>query len=285
VPRRENGKDANEAMIGKIDNLILDMDGVLWRGETAIPGLAEFFETLRDLEMGYILATNNATKTASEYVQKLARMGVTVGSDSILTSAETTATYLASVYPPGTTVYVVGTESLQAALKAKGFSILQADQAAAGSTAELVVLGFAPNVVYWELAMGALLVEKGAQFIGTNPDVSYPHELGPLPGAGSLLAVISTATGVEPTIIGKPGPLIFEEAIRRLSGNKEDTAMVGDRLGTDIAGANAAGLTSIMLLTGISSRDDIRESGIEPDFVFADISELAQELKMHKVAR
>lgn len=269
-------------MIETINHLILDMDGVLWRGETAIPGLGEFFDTLRDLEMGYILATNNATKTAEEYVKKLAKMGVSIKSERILTSAETTASYLASIYPQGTAIYVVGTESLQTALKAKGFKIILADEVAAGKQADLVVLGFTPQVVYKELAMGALLVAQGARFIGTNPDTTIPNELGPLPGAGSLLAVISTATGIEPTVIGKPGPLIFEEAMRRLGSQKGDTAMVGDRLGTDIAGANAAGIASIMVLTGISSRRDILETGIQPDFVFADISELAQALTKSK---
>jgi 4-nitrophenyl phosphatase len=269
---------ADLQMIGMIKNLILDMDGVLWRGETAMPGLREFFETLRNLDIGFILATNNATKTAEEYTVKLARMGVDIPASQILTSGETTATYLAGSYPAGTAVYVIGTKSLHAALQAKGFTIVDPEQVEKGSTATLVVVGFTPYAVYKELAMGSLLVHKGARFIATNADTSLPNELGPLPGAGALLAVISTATGVEPTVIGKPGPAIFEEAVRRLGGSLEDTAMVGDRLGTDIAGAKNAGLASIMLLTGISSRQDIIESGILPDYVFADISELAQEL-------
>lgn len=269
-------------MIEKINNLILDMDGVLWRGETALPGLPEFFETLRRLDLGFILATNNATKTADEYVAKLANMGVDLPTDLILTSAETTASYLAGEYPSGTPVYVVGTTSLCATLRAKGFTIVDPDEVKQGSTADLVVVGFTPTVIYNELAMGSLLVNNGARFIGTNPDTSIPSELGPLPGAGALMAVISAATGIEPTVIGKPGPAIFEEAVRRLEGNNEDTAMVGDRLGTDIAGAKEVGLTSIMLLSGISSRNDIVESGIQPDYVFADITELVRELQSAK---
>ncbi len=262
-----------------IQNLILDMDGVLWRGETAIPGLPEFFDTLRDMDIGFILATNNATKMADEYVVKLARMGVDVDAGQILNSAELTAVYLAREYPSGTPVYVVGTASLQAALQAEGFKIVLIDEVKDGKLAKLVVVGFNPNVDYKELAMGALAVHKGARLIGTNPDISIPNELGPLPGAGALLALISTTTGVEATVIGKPGPAIFEEAIRRLNGNKENTAMVGDRLNTDILGAKNAGISSIMLLTGISSRNDIQESGIHPDYVFADITELANVLR------
>ncbi len=265
-------------MINKIENLILDMDGVLWRGETPMPGLLDFFATLRKLNVGFILATNNATKMAQEYVGKLAKMGVDIEAQQILTSGETTAAFLAAEYPRGTAVYMIGTSSLKTALETHGFEIISPVQVEAGLTAKLVVLGFTPHVIYKELAMGSLLVDKGARFIGTNPDSSIPNELGSLPGAGALIAVISTATGVQPTVIGKPGSAIYEEAMRRLGGQKENTAMVGDRLGTDIAGAKAAGLISIMLLSGISSRVDILESGIEPDYVYADISELAHEL-------
>ena len=266
-------------MIEKIKDLILDMDGVLWRGETAMPGLPDFFNTLRELDLGFILATNNATKSADEYKEKLANLGVDIPASLILTSGETTASYLAGEYSAGTAVYVVGTRSLQTAIRAKGFVIVDPEQVKNGSTAELVVVGFTPNVVYEELAMGSLLVHNGARFIGTNPDASFPTELGPLPGAGALLAVISTATGIEPTVFGKPGTALFEEAVRRLDSCHENTAMVGDRLGTDIAGAKNAGLASIMLLSGVSSRKDLLESDIQPDYVFADISELARELK------
>jgi 4-nitrophenyl phosphatase len=266
-------------MLAKIRNLILDMDGVLWRGDTAMPGLANFFDTLRQLDIGFILATNNATKTAEQYTHKLANMGVIIPANQILTSAATTAYYIANKYPAGIAVYVIGTTSLHETLQAKGFHIVGPNQVEEGATARLVVVGFTPFVVYKELAMGSLLVHNGASLIGTNPDPTIPSEIGPLPGAGALLAVISAATGVEPYIVGKPGPAIFEEAIRRLASSKDDTAMVGDRLSTDIAGAKSAGLSTILLLSGISSRKDILESGIKPDYVFSDISELTHKLQ------
>jgi 4-nitrophenyl phosphatase len=121
----------------------------------------------------------------------------------------------------------------------------------------LVVAGFNRHVTYPDLAMGALLVHKGATFIGTNPDPSIPTELGPLPGAGSLLAVIETATGVKPIIIGKPQPTVFMEAVRRLGGTLANTAMVGDRLSTDIAGGQGAGLHTILVLSGVASREQV----------------------------
>jgi 4-nitrophenyl phosphatase len=261
-----------------IKNLILDMDGVLWRGETPMPGLVDFFATLRQKNINFALATNNATKTAVMYTDKLARFGIQVPPEQILTSAETTAVYLSERYDAGTAVYIVGEKGLHEAFAAKGFHIITPEEAKNGATASLVVAGFNRHVTYPDLAMGALLVHKGATFIGTNPDPSIPTELGPLPGAGSLLAVIETATGVKPIIIGKPQPTVFMEAVRRLGGTLANTAMVGDRLSTDIAGGQGAGLHTILVLSGVTSREQVQSSTIKPDFIFDDITDLANHL-------
>ena len=259
---------------------MLDMDGVLWHGETAVPGLSDLFFTLDQLNIGYVMATNNATKTAEQYTGKFKRFGLDIAPDRILTSAETTAAYLEARYSPGSPVYIVGTEGLNSAMKARGFEIVTADEVEKGARAPLVVLGFTPNAVYKDLAMAALLVDNGADFVGTNPDPSVPNELGPLPGAGALLAVITTSTGVQPQIIGKPGPIMFEHAVKRLGSQNLDTAMVGDRLSTDVAGAKAAGLWAILVLTGISGEEDIQQAAYKPDFVFTDIIELSAELAL-----
>ncbi len=261
-----------------IKNLILDMDGVLWRGETPLPGLVDFFATLHRLNINFILATNNATKTAVMYTQKIARFGLHIPPEQILTSAETTAVYLSQRYEVGTAVYIIGESGLHEALKAKGFHNITPDQVKNGSTAPLVIAGFTRQVTYTELAMGSLLIHKGAAFIGTNPDPSYPSELGPLPGAGSILAFIAAATGVQPTTIGKPGPIIFAEALKRLGGEPANTAMVGDRLSTDIKGGNDSGLQTVLLLSGISTLDDVKNDSIQPDYIFNDIIELADHL-------
>ena len=256
------------------------MDGVLWHGETPVPGLVAFFETIDDLHIGYVMATNNATKTADQYTAKFKRFGVDIAPERILTSAETTADYLHSHYAPGSQVFIVGAKGLHDAMKARGFEIITADEVANGARPPLVVLGFTPHAVYKDLAMAALLVDNGAAFIGTNPDPSVPNELGPLPGAGALLSVITTSTGIQPQIIGKPEPIMFEHALKRLGSQKSDTAMVGDRLTTDIAGAKAAGLWGILLLSGISEAGDIHQADYRPDFVFTDIKELAAELAL-----
>ena len=267
-------------MLAKIKHLILDMDGVLWHGETPVPGLVEFFDMLDQLKIGYVMATNNATKTADQYTSKLKGFGVDMAPERILTSAETTAAYLKSQYPPGSPVYVVGAKGLHDALEAREFEIVTAGEVARGARPPLVVLGFTPDAVYKDLAMAALLVDNGAAFVGTNPDPSVPTELGPLPGAGSLLAVITTSTGVQPQIIGKPEPIMFDHALKRLGSQKSDTAMVGDRLTTDIAGAKAAGLWAILVLSGISEPGEIQEAHYRPDFVFTNITELAAELAL-----
>ena len=262
-----------------IKNLILDMDGVLWRGETPLPGLADFFTTLRHNNIQFVLATNNASKTPAMYVEKLARFGVEVEQDLVFTSAEATGQYVAERYARETAVFVVGDVGLQTAIQTRGFRLLTVDEVLAGETAVFVVAGFNPNTVYAQLAAGSLLIRKGADFIGTNPDLTFPSEYGQLPGAGSILAFIQAATGVEPTVIGKPGPLIFQLAMQKLGGTPQNTAMVGDRLETDIAGGKAAGIQTILVLSGISQRNDVAQAnGLQPDFIFTDIQEIANQI-------
>lgn len=261
-----------------IKNLILDMDGVLWRGETPTPGLVDFFAALRAAGIGFVLATNNATKTAIMYTERLARFGVTIPPEQILTSAEATASYLAAQYKPGSPIYVVGAKGLHDAMIAQGFRIVTPGEVRQGATAVAVVAGLSPNITYEDLAMGSHLVNQGVAFVGTNPDPTFPSEFGPLPGSGALIAVITTATGVEPTFIGKPGPIVFQEAVKLLGGDPSTVAMVGDRLSTDIYGAKAAGLRAILVLTGISTREEAESSTVKPDYIFADITELASFL-------
>lgn len=266
-----------------IKNLILDMDGVLWRGETPMPGLVAFFDTLRAGGIGFVLATNNATKTAAMYTERLARFGVDVPPHQILTSAEATASYLADLYEPGSPLYVIGAMGLHDALTAQGFEILSAAAVRAGAAAVSVVAGLSPLMTYDELAMGAHLMNQGVPFVGTNPDPTFPSEIGPLPGAGAILAMLTTATGVEPTIIGKPGPIVFREAVKRLGSDPSTVAMVGDRLSTDIRGAKAAGLRAILVLSGISTREEAETGPIRPDYIMADITELAAFLRQEQV--
>jgi 4-nitrophenyl phosphatase len=264
----------------RLDNLILDMDGVLWRGETPMPGLAEFFETLRVLDINFVLATNNATKVATQYTEKLARFGIDVGPEAILTSAEATAAHLEEQYEEGALAYVVGESGLRMAMSEKGFDLLDADGfVGKEARCDVVVVGFTRHVCYEQLASATHLINNGAHFVGTNPDVTFPSEYGPMPGAGAMLAFLQAATAREPEVIGKPGRGIFEEALERLQGKPSNTAMVGDRLETDIVGAHAAGINSILLLSGVTSRSKVENSDVQPDLIFEDIRALTNFLK------
>ena len=264
----------------RFDNLILDMDGVLWHGDTPVPGLTEFFETLRALDINFVLATNNATKVATQYTEKLARFGVDVEPEAILTSAEATAAHLEDRYENGALVYVVGESGLQTAMRDKGFDLLESDGFVGTDTrCDVVVVGFTRHLCYPQLASAVHLINHGAHFVGTNPDVTFPSEYGLLPGAGAILAFLQAATGKKPEVIGKPGRGIFEEALERLQGTPSNTAMVGDRLETDIAGAHAAGINTILLLSGVTSRSKAENSNIQPDLTFEDLRALTAFLK------
>jgi 4-nitrophenyl phosphatase len=277
--------ESNIAFTGAVKNLIIDMDGVLWRGETPMAGLVEFFAALGELELGYILATNNATKTAAQYSQKLARLGVDVPAARILTSSEATAAYLRQEFPAGSRAYLVGEAGLRDALDAAGLDVssepldvLVAPDGRLPEPPPLVVVGLNRRVCYAELATAAVYIARGARFVATNPDPSLPSEWGQLPGAGALLAFLTTTTGVEPTVVGKPGRILFEEALRRLNGSPSNTAMVGDRLTTDVAGAQRAGLRTVLLLSGVATLGDVAAGAIKPEWIFEDIAALTEAL-------
>ncbi len=258
-----------------ISSLILDMDGVLWHGDMPVPGLASFFAEIERRQLGYILATNNATKTQQQYVDKLNRFDVAVPVERILTSSEATAGYLRKTHPAWRSAYLVGEIGLHEAMANQGFSILDEDIDDMSSVrADVVVVGMTRYVCYRHLAVANYLIKIGAAFVGTNPDITFPSEIGPMPGAGSILAFLETASGVTPEVIGKPNAIMFREAIRRLKTTVEATVMVGDRLSTDITGAHSIGLRSVLLLSGISTREDLEGAAIQPDWVFSDLKSL-----------
>jgi 4-nitrophenyl phosphatase len=253
--------------LSNIQYLIIDMDGVLYRGNEVIPGTAEFIAFLRARGIGFVLATNNSTKTPQQYVAKLAGMGVEVFAPEVLTSALATADYLKSIAPGGARVFVVGQDGLWAALREAGFELVE-------HGAEYVVAGMDFHVTYERLAEATLQIRAGARFIGTNPDKTFPSERGIVPGAGSLLAFLETATGVTPTVIGKPETAMMGQALARMKADPAATAVLGDRLETDILAGQRAGLRTLLVLSGITDRAMLAAAEIQPDLVFADVGEL-----------
>jgi 4-nitrophenyl phosphatase len=258
-----------ETVLATIRHLIVDMDGVLWHGDEPMPGLHEFFAFLRRHGVGFVLATNNASRTPEQYVARLARFGVEVAPACVLTSAQAAAAYLATVAPPGTRVYAIGEAGLRRALEERGFVL--ADEEAA-----YVVVGWDRQLTWDKLATAALRIHAGAGFIGTNPDVNFPTGQGPVPGNGAQLAALEATTGVAPVVVGKPEPRMYEEAMRRMGACPKATAVLGDRLDTDIAGGARAGLTTVFVLSGISTEADLAASPVQPDLVCADIRDLVQ---------
>jgi len=256
----------------KVRSLIVDMDGVLWHGDHPLPGLQAFFTFLRHHGVRFMLVTNNSSKTPAQYVNKLAGFGVEVAPDNILTSAQATAAYLAGLAPPGSRVYAIGEDGVREALTEQGFVL--ADKSGAG--ASFVIVGWDRFLTWEKLATAALLIQAGAGFIGTNPDVNYPTVRGKVPGNGAQLAALQVTTGVAPIVVGKPEVWLFREALRRMDARPESTAVVGDRIDTDILGGVRAGLMTILVLSGISTHSELATSHIRPDLVYSGIEELTR---------
>lgn len=255
----------------ELDGLVLDMDGVLWRGEEPMPGLVPFFDLLRARGVRHVLATNNSTLTVAQYVDRLAAMGVAIEPGQVVTSAYAAADYLLTVAGPGSPVYAVGEDGVTDALQSRGFRVT-------AEGARFVVVGLDRHFTYDKMAMAMRLIHKGAQCVGTNPDVTLPTPTDPLPGAGAILAAITAATGAMPVVVGKPEAFMFRAAVARLGTRPERTAMVGDRLETDILGGRNAGLRTVLVLSGVTRREDLAGSSPEADWVFADIRALAAAL-------
>jgi len=249
-----------------IQGFIIDMDGVLYRGKRPLAGAGEFIELLQAEGTPFLLLTNNSTRTPAQYVDKLRRMGIEVGEEAILTSGQATAMYLERV-APGARVYVIGEEGLQTEIARRGFAIVEED-------VEFVVVGMDTRLTYDKLRIATLAIRRGAAFIGTNPDRTFPAEEGIVPGCGAILAALEAATDVRPLVIGKPQRAIFDLALARMGTDRGATAVLGDRLDTDILGGKEAGLLTILILSGVTSRRDLEGSSVVPDLVFEDLDQL-----------
>ncbi|WP_432742221.1 HAD-IIA family hydrolase [Methylobacter sp. G7] len=265
--------------------LIIDMDGVLWHGEQPMPGLTDFFQTLRDQQIPFILATNNASLTQEQYVTKLALMGVEVTRDEILTSSMATALYLNEHNnPTNSRVFVIGEDGARQPLIERGFTLtglyeLNDDKTNPNKGADIVVCGMDKTLSWDKLATATLNIRAGAQFIGTNADTTLPTERGLTHGNGAILAALTAATGVTPTIIGKPEPIIYQQALTLLGADPAQTVAIGDRLETDILGAVRTGIRSLMVLSGVSTEEDITAADYQPTWVMPDIRAVTQALK------
>ncbi len=251
--------------------LLVDLDGVVYHGDRVIPDAPPFFRFLRQQAIPFLLTTNNSTLGPHQYVEKLAAMDIGVGEREVLASADATASYLAQQAPAGTRTYVIGEAGLKSSLEAAGFVLADSD-------VRYVIVGLDRQLTYQKLTQAVRLIRAGAEFVGPNPDTTLPMDDGVIPGAGSFQAAISAATGVRPLIIGKPEPTMLLIGCERLGASPTDTAIIGDRLDTDIIGGQRAGLQTLLVLTGVSSLADVERSDVKPDAIFPDLTALQAAL-------
>lgn len=245
-----------------ITGVIMDMDGVLWRGNQPLPGIAEWVGFLRQQGIAFAMATNNSAKSPFDYVDKLAGMGVNdIKPEQIITSGTATVDYLKEHYAAATRIHVMGGDGLRQLIRDAGFTLANTQPV------EVVVCGIDFALSYEAAKLATQLIVNGADFVGTNPDVSFPTPDGIAPGAGSIIALLETASGKTPVIIGKPERAMFDAALHVLGTAPEHTLMIGDRLSTDIAGAKTAGMQTALVLTGVTAQEQLADSDLQPDLI------------------
>lgn len=230
--------------------LILDMDGVLWVDTAPIGNLPAIFERIKELGLSVSMATNNSTRTVDMYVERLMKLGVQVDAWQVVTSSLAAADMMSGRLPQGAPVFAIGEKGLLDVLQAAQFELLPVEKA---RHAEAVVIGFDREISFEKMNEAALLIRAGKPFFATNPDKTFPTPRGQIPGAGAWVNVLTSATDVQPSFAGKPYPYILEMALKRMGTARAHTFVVGDRLETDIAGGQALGCPTALVLSGVST--------------------------------
>ena len=253
-----------------IESWLMDMDGVLIHEQAVIPGADRFVGRLRELERPFLVLTNNSMYTPRDLAARLAGIGLHLPEERIWTSAMATANFLHSQRPEGS-AFVVGEAGLTTALHAIGYTLTEHDP-------DYVVLGETRTYSFERISRAIRLVAAGARFIATNPDPTGPTPDGPLPATGSVAALISRATGAAPYFVGKPNPLMMRSALNAIDAHSESSAMVGDRMDTDVVSGLEAGMHTVLVLTGITSRSDADRFPYRPSRIVASIADLVDEL-------
>jgi NagD protein len=254
----------------EIRSWLMDMDGVLVREQSAIPGADRFLERLREQGIPFLVLTNNSMYTRRDLAARLRSIGLEVPEDVIWTSALATADFLAGQRPAGT-AFAIGEAGLTTALHDAGYTLSDRDP-------DYVVLGETRTYSFERIASAIRLVARGARFIATNPDPTGPTPDGPLPATGAVAALISRATGVDPYFVGKPNPLMMRSALNAIDAHSETSAMVGDRMDTDIVSGLEAGMHTVLVLTGITSRPEAERFPYRPSRIVDSIADLVDEL-------
>jgi NagD protein len=254
----------------EIRSWLMDMDGVLVREEQAIPGADRFLARLNELGLPFLVLTNNSIYTARDLVARLAASGLDVPEQAIWTSALATARLLEDQRPGGS-AFVIGESGLTTALHNAGYTLAERDP-------DYVVLGETRTYSFERITRAIRLIADGARFIATNPDPTGPTTAGPVPATGSVAALISRATGVEPYFVGKPNPLMMRSALNAIDAHSETAAMIGDRMDTDIVSGLEAGMETILVLSGVTTREAAERFPYRASKIVDSVADLVDEL-------
>ena len=250
----------------KKDGFICDMDGVIYHGNKILPGVHEFISWLLENDKKFIFLTNSPEKTPQELSMKLERMGLQVTADHFYTSAMATAAFLSS-QKPGCTAYVIGEAALTKALYDEDINMNDVNP-------DYVVVGETRSYNFEKIEKAIELVNKGAKLIGANPDITGPTERGVMPATGSLIAPIEIATGKKAYFVGKPNPLMLRHGLRRLKCHSADIVFIGDRMDTDIIAGIESNVDTVLVLSGVTSREDIDKFPYRPKYILDGVGEL-----------
>jgi NagD protein len=254
----------------EIHSWLMDMDGVLVHEAAALPGADRFLARLNELGRPYLLLTNNSIYTRRDLAARLRASGLEVGEEAIWTSALATAAFLERQRPGGT-AFVVGESGLTTALHESGYTLTESDP-------DYVVLGETRTYSIERITQAIRLISAGSRFIATNPDPTGVSPAGPHPATGSVAALITKATGIEPYFVGKPNPLMMRSALNALEAHSESTAMIGDRMDTDIVAGLEAGLETILVLTGVTAAAEAERFPYRPSRIVDSVADLVDEL-------
>jgi 4-nitrophenyl phosphatase len=258
-----------------IQGIILDLDGVLWRDREPIGDLQQIFFRLQALNLRVMLATNNATRAPAQYVEKLHGFGVEISERQIVNSAIAAARLLAQRFPQGGPLYVIGETGIRTTVQAHGFTLVE--DFSREITPLAVVVSMDREVTYQKLRAATLFVRAGAAFYATNTDRTFPTPLGLVPGAGAIVAAVSTATDQHPIVAGKPHPVMIQICLEQMGLHPTQVLVVGDRLETDIAGGQAAGCHTALVLSGVSTRAQAESWQPPVDVIASDLTALLQK--------
>jgi NagD protein len=255
----------------EIRSWLMDMDGVLVREEHAVPGAERFINRLRERGTPFLVLTNNSMYTARDLAARLATVGLDIPEEAIWTSALATARFLRDQRPGGS-AFVIGEAGLTTALHDVGYTLT--DRAP-----DYVVLGETRTYSFERITRAIRLISAGARFIATNPDATGPSTEGPLPATGSVAALISRATGIEPYFVGKPNPLMMRSALNAIDAHSETAAMIGDRMDTDIVSGLEAGMETVLVLTGVTRREEAERHAYRASRIVDSVADLLDALE------